>query len=597
MKKIIKISLYIITFASLINLSLSCEKYLDKSPEADISEDEAFSNFTNFQGYIEQMYNCIVDPDKCGAWNNYSFADENLNNKRQYNFDLGNYWNNEMFFYGKGVSVTSLNGRNRRVWEWSWYGITVANQAIDRLNSDKNSFVGTKEEKDLLMGQALFFRGWFYFQICRFWGGMPYITHPIKATEDMFTEDFKRLTFQETALKMADDFRAAANLLPDHWDNTSTGKATSGDNNQRINKFFALGYLGKALLFAASPMPNEEATGNNSFNPDLCKRAAEAFGELLKLSDDTSIYKLETWDNYESIFINPKKQPTGGTEVIMRPTIYDPGRVRWSTIGQLTPSTLGLNTAETDCPTQNIINNFGMDNGLPIDDASSGYDANNPWVNRDPRFYKVIVKDGDRISSMNVKDHYAQIYNGGRHRSSGVTGYFCRKFTGLGSQFTMAFANSMQEYVPYLRMADIYLMYAEAVNFMTSGGPNATSGNYSMSAVNALNAVRNRAQLPNLAVNYFSDKNVFFETLIRERAVELLMEGKRFDDLRRWNRIDDPRYLDKTVLDYDRGQDGKPINIVERIVIHRVASNKHKWLPIQVQFTKQYPGFYQNPGW
>jgi len=84
---------------------------------------------------------------------------------------------------------------------------------------------------------------------------------------------------------MAQDFRAAADLLPDHWDKSGPGQATLGHNKDRINKFHALGYLGKSLLYAASPMINEEATGINAYNPELAAQAAKAFGELLALAE------------------------------------------------------------------------------------------------------------------------------------------------------------------------------------------------------------------------------------------------------------------------------------------------------------------------
>ena len=71
----------------------SCEDYLDKAPQADITEKDAFGNFLSFQGFVEEMYNCIMDPNKGGAWNAYLFADETLNNY-PYAFDQGNYWGN-----------------------------------------------------------------------------------------------------------------------------------------------------------------------------------------------------------------------------------------------------------------------------------------------------------------------------------------------------------------------------------------------------------------------------------------------------------------------------------------------------------------------
>jgi hypothetical protein len=118
-----------------------------------------------------------------------------------------------------------------------------------------------------------------------------------------------------------------------------------------------------------------------------------------------------------------------------------------------------------------------------------------------------------------------------------------------------------------------------------------------MTAEKAVNTVRTRATVPDLDPKFTATKELFFEEIVRERAVELAFEGARFCDLRRWNRNSDPRYLDKTAIDFDRGTNGKPINLKERLVVKRVADKKHNWLPIQVKFTVQYEGFPQNPGW
>jgi hypothetical protein len=167
---------------------------------------------------------------------------------------------------------------------------------------------------------------------------------------------------------------------------------------------------------------------------------------------------------------------------------------------------------------------------------------------------------------------------------------------GISPTYSLTVAGSIMCYVPYLRLADIYLMYAEAVLF-AKGTPQSAADNYSMTAEQAINVVRTRAQLPNINAKFTASKYAFFEEIVRERAVELAFEGARFCDLRRWNRNGDPRYLDKTAIDFDRGSNGKPINIVERLVVRRVAVKKHNWLPIQVKYTVQYAGFPQNPGW
>lgn len=595
-----KLTINTILIFVLAMMSISCEEYLDQSPEADIQEKDAYGDFTSFQGFIEEMYACIVDPNKGGAWNKYLFADETLNNY-PYNFDNGNYWGNEAYFYGQSVNTSDNNSRTKRIWEYAWYGIRKANLALAKID-EEGLFEGTEEEKNHIKGQALFFRGWFYFELSRYWGGMPYIDRVLDPTEELTTEEFARLNFQETAKKMAADFRQAADILPNHWDLSGPGQRTQGHNRDRINKFHALGYLGKALLYAGSPMINEEATGRNEFDPELCGQAAEAFGELLKLADETGIYQLQSWDTWTDCFWRWNNQRPGGTECIMMPTIFNRSRVRWSTVGATVPSSFALNSgSNADVPAHNFTKNYAMANGLSIDDPDSGYDPNDPWANREPRFYKDIAVDGDQIHNSSGPDKYAELFNGGRHRSQinppSVTGYYGKRYSPIGPDFTTSRANGLQAYIPYLRLADIYLMYAEAVAFSNNGSPQSSSSNYDMTAEEALNVIRNRAQLPDIDSKYTVNSDVFFEEIVRERAVELAFEGARFCDLRRWNRNGDPRYIDKTAIDFDRGADGKPINIVERVVVSRAVEKKHNWLPIQVKYTTLYEGFPQNPGW
>ncbi len=583
-----------------ITAMCSCEKYLERTPEADISEKDVFGNFISFQGFVEEMYNCIVDPNKGGAWNQYLFADETLNNN-PYPFDNGNYWGNHSYFYGISVQTTNMEPRRRRIWEYAWYAIRKANVVLEKLD-EEGLFEGSQEERDHLRGQALFFRGWFYFELARYWGGMPYIDRVLGPSEELTTDEFKRLNFQQCALHMAEDFRAAADILPVHWDQSGPGQRTLGHNRDRINKFHALGYLGKALLYAASPMINEEATGNNSFNADLAEQAARAFGELLTLADETGTYRLQSWDAWTDNFWRWNWERPGGTECIMVPIVFDRSRVRWSTLAATVPSSLGLGSgSNADVPTHNNTKNYAMANGLPIDDPESGFDPNDPWTGREPRFYKDILIDGDQIINESGSDRFAELYNGGRHRSQisppSVTGYYAKRYSPMGSELTFSRANALQAYVPYLRLADVYLMYAEAVLFGPGGSPHSSASNYAMTAEEALNVVRHRAQLPDIAAKYTASNEVFFEEIVRERAVELNFEGARFCDLRRWNRNGDPRYLDKTAIDFDRGSDGKPINIRERVVVRRTVERKHNWLPIQTQYITQFEGFSQNPGW
>ena len=147
-----------------------------------------------------------------------------------------------------------------------------------------------------------------------------------------------------------------------------------------------------------------------------------------------------------------------------------------------------------------------------------------------------------------------------------------------------------------MRLADVYLMYAEAALWGYGSVSGAVPGS-GLTAEQALNVIRNRAQLPNLTAKYTATQEIFMQEIIRERAVELAFEGHRWFDLRRWNLLGDPKYLYKTAIDFDRGSDGKPVNLQERVVVTRVVEKKHNWVPFPVSDTKLYEGFTQNPGW
>jgi hypothetical protein len=148
-----------------------------------------------------------------------------------------------------------------------------------------------------------------------------------------------------------------------------------------------------------------------------------------------------------------------------------------------------------------------------------------------------------------------------------------------------------------MRLADVYLMYAEAV-LHGYGSPSSKDPSYSLSAVDAVNALRTRAQLPDLTSEYTVGKDVFMEEIIRERAVELAFEAThRFCDLRRWNLHSELKYREKTAIDFEHNEDGQAVNFKERVVITRVVEKKHNWLPIPSDYTKLYAEFYQNPGW
>lgn len=107
-----------------------------------------------------------------------------------------------------------------------------------------------------------------------------------------------------------------------------------------------------------------------------------------------------------------------------------------------------------------------------------------------------------------------------------TTGYVFRKFV---RNYAGDDRGDGQYNWPVIRLADVFLMYAEADNELN--GPTAES-------IALVNRIRHRGNLPPLAASKCNNRNNFFEAIEQERIVELLAEGHRTWDLRRWRRLE-----------------------------------------------------------
>ncbi len=616
---------------------MSCEDYLDKAPQSDIDTEEAFKNFRNFQGFTEQLYNHIPIQSENWWHNDWNLGEEEYwqpNETRclSYSIDRGNFWDWMTKEYGwfkmapqpwedveGDYTISTQKSDKGRLWGLSWAAIRTANIGI--ANLDK-LIEATGEEKNLIAGQLYFFRGWFHFMLIQYWGGMPYINRVLPSDEVLRLE---RLSYQAISDSIANDFQKAANLLPVNWDDTNPGKATLGNNNLRINKIMALAYLGKNLLWAGSPLMNFESTGNRSYNTEYCIRAAQVFAEVLKISESTGRYELADFEDYSEIFYTYNKggKLPGLKEAIFMEGLAESGnRWRWNQINDYRPKTL-INSGLKINPTSNYVHYYGMANGLPIPDGvnadpESGYDPEYPWRNRDPRFYHDIIFDGMKCAlnsdgSLTEERQYASLYTGGLYRTSDgvqgvLTGYMNQKFS---SQFLNEFDGYQDNNVcimSFLRLADVYLMYAEAAAVGYSS-PDGSVPDYDLTALDAVNKIRERAGAGLVNSKFLGSTESFLSELRRERAVELAFEGHRFVDLRRWLLLTEQPYTFKKAAEFDRDPtvssaelyanpaEAHVLNYRETMLIERKLESKHYWFPLPVSDVNIYREFEQNPGW
>ena len=605
-------------------VGVSCTDYLDKAPDSEISPTDAYKDWRNFQGFVEELYQCIPDFVKGGHYtNSWNWGEDEIQNvgidyHMVYAVDQGDFWHWQKEFDGWGCgwldgSFNTGGGNfDHKLWPAAWYGIRKANMGLE--NMDKLTDA-TQEQKNFIRGQLLFFRGWFHFQLMQYFGGLPYIDHVLPANEKL---TLPRLSYSECAEKAAKDFRDAADLLPVDWDDTPTGTTTLGNNELRISKLACLGYLGKNLLWAGSPLMSG-GQDSTAYNKDYCRRAAEAFGELIQIVESGKTkYGLLPFSEYSNNFrTNDGTRRIAGqnktgeiVEAIFRGPCYG-----WNLQMSHDYTGMDLNDAGvTNLPTANYINYaYGMANGLPLGDMASGFDKTHPWKGRDPRFYHDIIFDGFQLvqgtlSAANEKWRYADMQTDGQNRNvirGSRTGYYLLKFIDKDcNKFDDGYGWSHQYHIhlPWMRLADVYLMYAEAAA-AANGSP---TGSYytSLTALQAVNKVRERAGVPAVGVRYNRDLTPFMQELRRERAVELSYEGHRFNDLRRWRLLDKYPYNIKTSQEFIRVTTNKKspdqnqiAEFREEVILTRDFQEKHYWLPLKRTDTSMYLEFSQNPGW
>lgn len=634
---------------SLICGFASCTDYLDKTPDSTVNADEAFKNFTNFQGFVEEVYNCIPNKESnywcCSFnWGEDEILNTGLGDSHETaHFDLGDYryWYSDpqSFLHSNGLSSTSTDKFSHSL-EHAWYCIRKCNLGLENLEKMTNC---TQEEKNIIKGQLLFFRAWWHEELMEFYGGMPYVDTVLDGSQAL---TLPRLSFQECATKCAEDFRAAADLLPNDWDKTTIGKKTLGKNDLRITKVCALGYLGKVLLWAASPLNNIGAKVGASkngdtyrYNVDFAAKAADALGEALSEVNSgktpyalaeykySNIYDHEAADgsssNFSDIFRTTGKgwkQP-GSTEAILRAPYIGANGSNWNFTKNwgIKINEIVQHDALIHQPTANYVNYYGMANGLPLDDPESGFDPTHPFKGRDPRFYHDIIFDGFQYINTTIgKDHpdyqfkYVQMYTGSNLRSSSSqgcrTGYYCQKLVPHQANRYDGMYNwggALQCDLPYMRLADIYLMYAEAGAAVQ--GANYKSNKCNLTAEDAINVLRDRVEAGHVAAKFAADKQKFMDEVRRERAVELAFEGFRWNDLQRWLLLTEYPYNIKTSQEFKRvgnydftkkdPRDAEVTGWSEKTILTRDFSEKHYLLPLKQSDVYLYPEFGQNPGW
>ena len=247
-------------------------------------------------------------------------------------------------------------------------------------------------------------------------------------------------------------------------------------------------------------------------------------------------------------------------------------------------------------PTQNLVDAFPAANGFPISDSRSGYDASNPYVNRDPRLDTYIIHDGSTagVNSSVIRTGSQSGSNDGIDKvesKSTRTGYYMKKRLRMNVNCNPSSTSGQTHITPRVRLTEIFLNYAEAAN--EAWGPKGT-GSHGYSAYDIIKAIRQRAGITDTQYldECAADKDKMRQLIRNERRLELCFESFRFWDLRRWKAD-----LNETAKGLDVNEDLSGITYTPLSVEVRAYQSYQNYGPIPQSEVLKYNNLQQNNGW
>ena len=460
--------------------------------------------------------------------------------------------NNYKKMAAQGIWTSQNNPINQ--WETRYHAIQYLNlflENVDQVRWDYSSEALNQMHCDNYKGNAYALRGLHFFYLLRAHCGMvggQLMGVPIHLSSEDGASDFNqpRNTFKECIDQIMSDFDEALKYLPYEYGDVSalnvpTKYFEMGGNDGDYNRAFGNLQRGKidgrmiaaikaqVALFAASPAYASAGAMTYEQAAQYAATSLANVGGLIGM--DPNGWR---WFNDKSMIDNFGFDDPDPAEIVWRGIVQDTHSFEDD---NYPPSLKGKGRVN---PTQNLVDAFPMANGYPISDSRSGYDPNDPYVNRDPRLQEYIVVNGATIGAKNnviiTTDDDPANLDGINHEAgqSTTTGYYLRKL--LRSDVNLNPAANKRHFGARIRYTEIYLAYAEAAN--EAQGPKVNVGGAGFSAYDVIKALRQRCGVGGKDDPYLEEcaqsKEKMRELIRNERRLELCFENHRFWDLRRW---------------------------------------------------------------
>ena len=497
-----------VCLAGSLALLSACEDWLEIEPKDRFGDTTVWGSEENADMFLNDIYNQLPH------LNNET---QNLDQYSDNSYVGAEWMNARTTIYTGALSPTSWIPGPWDMWKWGRQNNDDAKGQYERIRSC-NLFITKVTESDFSadykkerLAEARFLRAWFYHYLWMAYGGVPIITEVLdnNVSTDIF---YPRETAQKTFEFIDKELDEIKDDLPPRRSGSDLGRASKGA---------ILTLKGWVELFHASELRN----------PGKDKKRWEVAAATLKDVIDLQVYHLQptildlwteaTNNNDEVIFdFQMSKQNGGRREGLFGPVFVKGVQSSWGNMQ----------------PTQELVDDYCMANGLPITDPASGYDKNNPYKNREKRFYQSILYDGSMWQGEEIITRVGVGSPNEIDTSSDSdvtnTGYYTRKTIdeSVNGADNLQMSNGMANYI-FFRYADVLLMYAEA---SLEAGDKPT-------AIEYLDMVRTSGDnMPSINDTYPQGitENQLREIIRRDRRIELAFEDKRWWDILRWKICD-----------------------------------------------------------
>lgn len=543
----------------LVAMTSGCSDMLDIKPTTFISDEALWEDSKLINQFVANTYGTMLCGfNRCTAGYGQDWSMSWAGNLDAGTDDFASVADSPIYTQLNKDAITAQSCPFvEEIWNQEYKVIRKCNIIIERIPTVAESVLSATE-KAKLDAEARFLRAFCHFELARTFGKAPLLTKAQQLEDELKVAPS---SFEDIVRFIEEECDSYAKNLPTKTSGDEIGHATKG-------AFLAL--KSRALLYLASPLNSED-------DPQKWAKAAAAAQDVMNLN----VYEL--YRTGETPYRDMEFDKTeANKEIIFERRFAFPEaphniHMMWSLDSEDAGSWNGL------YPTQNLVDAYETTDGKMINEPGNTlYNPQDPYKNRDARFYQSIIYNGSiwETHVMSMVDNTVDDTKDGLCKpkiGKARCGYGPKKFMEELDPSTNLYGGYAQSNNwPYFRYAEILLNYAEAKN-ESLAAPD-------QSVYDAINEVRNRSGQPNLPAGM--SKIAMRERIKNERRIELLLEEHRFYDLRRWK---DGAVLAEPIMGMNIYDDNVTLKYEISKVEDRVFTGEHYYLPIPLSEQQKNP--------